>query len=235
MPLLSLAQILFSQGFGSRRDCQALILSGRVELAGVVCLRPDARVATEDLVFTVDGADWPYHERALVMLNKPAGYECSRRPSHRPSVLALLPAPLRARGVQPVGRLDADSTGLLLLTDDGALLHRLTAPKWHLPKLYLATCAEPVRAEQIERLRAGVVLRDDPAPVRAQAVERIDSHRLSLTLTEGRYHQVRRMVAAAGNHVSALHRSRFGALDLPADLAPGQWRFLRSARAVLGQ
>jgi 16S rRNA pseudouridine516 synthase len=150
-------------------------------------------------------------------------------------VLSLLPEPLRRRGVQPVGRLDADTTGLLLLTDDGALLHRLTSPKRHLPKVYLATCAEPVQPEQIERLRAGVVLRDDPVPVRAHEVERIDSHRLSLTLTAGRYHQVRRMVAAAGNHVSALHRSRFGALELPADLAPGQWRFLTDARAVLGR
>ncbi len=233
MPLLSLAQILFSQGFGTRRDCKALILAGRVELAGVVCLQPDFRVATEDLVFRVDGADWPYHEHALVVLNKPAGYECSQRPTHHPSVLSLLPEPLRRRSVQPVGRLDADTTGLLLLTDDGALLHRLTSPKRHVPKTYLATCVKPVRPEQIERLREGVVLRDDPVPVRAHEVERIDSYRLSLTLTAGRYHQVRRMVAAAGNHVSALHRTRFGVLELPADLAPGQWRFLTGARAVL--
>jgi 16S rRNA pseudouridine516 synthase len=120
------------------------------------------------------------------MLHKPAGYECSQKPRHHPSVMSLLAAPLRARGVQPIGRLDEDTTGLLLLTDDGALIHRLTSPKHHVPKVYEVGCKHPVDDGQLARLRAGVVLDDDPAPVRAAAAERTGENSLALTLTEGR-------------------------------------------------
>jgi 16S rRNA pseudouridine516 synthase len=134
--------------------------------------------------------------------------------------------------VQPVGRLDEDTTGLLLFTDDGALIHKLTSPKRHVPKLYRADCAEPVTATQVKRLLDGVVLHDDPQPVRAEACEVAGEHRLLLTLTEGKYHQVKRMVAAAGNAVQALHRLRFGALALPEDLPPGAWRWVE--RSAIG-
>jgi len=226
-----LAQILFSQGFGSRRECAALLASGEVRLGGRVLDDTDEDLATDGLVLNVQGADWPFHEHALVMLHKPAGYECSTRPGRWPSVLSLLPPPLRRRGVQPVGRLDADTTGLLLATDDGALLHRLTSPKHHVAKVYEVTTKHPVDDELVERLRGGVVLRDDPQPVRAAAVERTGERRLSLTITEGRYHQVKRMVAAAGNRVEALHRSAFGPWTLPAELAPGHWQWLEAAGA----
>ena len=152
----------------------------------------------------------PYYYRALVLLHKPAGTECSQKPRHHPSVLTLLPAPLRTRGVQPVGRLDEDTTGLLLLTDDGALIHRLTSPKHHVPKVYEVGTKHPVDAGQVERLRGGVVLDDDPAPVRAAACEATGERSLRLVLTEGKYHQVKRMVAAVGNRVETLHRSAFG-------------------------
>jgi 16S rRNA pseudouridine516 synthase len=138
-------------------------------------------------------------------------------------VLALLPAPLRQRGAQPVGRLDADTTGALLLTDDGALLHRLTSPRHHVSKVYEVTARHPVSDAQVERLLQGVVLVDSPRPVRAAACERTGTHALRLTLTEGKYHQVKRMLAAVGNRVEALHRSAFGDVRLPADMAPGQW------------
>jgi 16S rRNA pseudouridine516 synthase len=234
MPRVRLSQVLFSQGFGTRRECDALLRAGRVTLAGSDGAPLPAEVETDGLLFTVDGVAWPYHAHALVALHKPAGYECSQTPSHHPTVMSLLPAPLRTRGVQPVGRLDADTTGLLLLTDDGALLHRLTSPKRHVPKVYVARCAEPVTPAQMQRLRDGVALKDDPRPARVQQAELRDPTTLELTLTEGRYHQVKRMVAAAGNHVAALHRQRFGALELPADLAPGQWRFLPGPQVVLG-
>ncbi|MCA3223682.1 MAG: 16S rRNA pseudouridine(516) synthase [Burkholderiales bacterium] len=220
---MTLSQLLFSQGFGTRRECEALIRAGRVYIDDAAVMDAAAEVDTRGLQFSVDGVCWPYHARAVVALNKPAGYECSQKPSHHPSVLSLLPPPLRARGVQPVGRLDADSTGLLLLTDDGALIHRLTSPRRHVRKVYQVLCAAPVSAAQIALLEAGVVLRDDPQPVRAQDVQAVGERTLLLTLTEGKYHQVKRMLAAAGNHVAQLHRLRFGAFDLPADLAPGQW------------
>ena len=223
---MKLAQILFSQGFGARRECEGLIASGLVTVDGAPCDDPFREFAPTGLHFTVRGERWPYFEKALVLLNKPAGYECSQKPKHHPSVMNLLPGPLRRREVQPVGRLDEDTTGLLLLTDDGALIHRLTSPKKHVPKVYEVGCKHAVDAKQLERLLAGVVLDDSPVPVHAAACEAIGENGLRLTLLEGKYHQVKRMVAAVGNRVETLHRSRFGALALPADLAPGQWRWL---------
>jgi len=223
---VQLRQILFSQGFGSRRECDALILSGLVQVGGLSADDPGADFAIEGLVFSVQGRPWAFHAKALLMLHKPAGYECSRKPRHHPGVLSLLPAPLRVRGVQPVGRLDEDSTGLLLLTDDGPLIHKLSSPRRHVPKRYRVDCAEPVSAAQRQQLLAGVVLRDDPLPVRAATCEASGDRQLLLTLTEGKYHQVKRMLAAVGNHVQALHRVSFGALVLPEDLAPGQWRWV---------
>jgi 16S rRNA pseudouridine516 synthase len=221
----TLAQILFTQGFGTRRHCAALITNGEVKVGGAVCDDPHAALPVEGLEFAVQGQAWRYHAKALVMLHKPAGYECSTKPRHHPSVLTLLPAPLRERGVQPVGRLDADTTGLLLLTDDGPLIRRLTSPKHHVAKVYEVTCKHALAGDTVPRLLAGVVLDDDPQPVRAEACEATGERQLRLTLTEGRYHQVKRMLAAAGNRVEALHRSAFGGLALPLDLPPGAWRW----------
>ena len=223
---MRLAQILFTQGFGSRRECVGRVLAGEVTIDGTVHDDPDEDLPTEGLVFTVAGRGWPFRDKALIVLHKPAGYECSMKPRHHPSVMSLLPLPLRVRGLQPVGRLDEDTTGLLLLTDDGPLIHRLTSPKHKVPKVYEVTARHPVDARQLQALVDGVVLDDDPAPARALAAETdADGKLLRLTLAEGRYHQVKRMVAAVGNRCDGLHRSRFGALALPADLAPGQWRW----------
>ncbi len=228
------SQVLYSQGFGTRRECDALVLAGLVSHAGLQVNDPLDAVDTAGLVFEVHGQPWPFRDKALIVLHKPPGYECSQKPKHHPSVMNLLPSPLRLRNVQPVGRLDEDTTGLLLLTDDGALIHRLTSPKKHVPKVYEIVTADPVTAQQIGELLRGVVLHDDPAPVSAAACEQTGSHALRMTLLEGKYHQVKRMVAAAGNTVLRLHRSRYGVLALPPDLAPGQWRWLDGPQAVLG-
>jgi 16S rRNA pseudouridine516 synthase len=228
------SQVLFSQGFGTRRECEALLLAGFVSQCGQTVLDPLNEVDTVDLVFEVRGQSWPYREKALIVLHKPAGYECSRKPKHHPSVMNLLPSPLRLRQVQAVGRLDEDTTGLLLLTDDGALIHRLTSPKKHVPKVYEIETADPVTGLQIGELLRGVVLHDDPQPVRAAACEQTAERAMRMTLLEGKYHQVKRMVAAAGNTVIRLHRSVYGVLVLPPDLAPGQWRWLEGPQAVLG-
>ena len=231
---MKLSQVLFCQGFGARRECEGLILGGHVTLGGQVCDDPHLDVDTDGLVFGVRGQIWPFHAKALVLLNKPTGYECSQKPKHHPSVMSLLPLPLRVRGLQPVGRLDEDTTGLLLLTDDGALIHRLTSPKKHVAKVYEIETIEPVTDVQVEELLRGVVLHDDPLPVRAAACEKTGDHALRMTLLEGKYHQVKRMVAATGNTVQGLHRSRYGELVLPNELMAGQWRWLPGARAVLG-
>ena len=223
---MRLEQILFSQGFGARRVCAGLVAAGAVKVNGEVADDPGQDFNTEDLRFEVQGVVWRYRAQALLMLHKPAGYECSQKPRHHPSVMSLLPAPLRQRGVQPIGRLDEDTTGLLLFTDDGQLIHRLTSPKHHVPKVYQVTAKHPMSDEQLQQLRDGVVLDDDPAPVAAIAAERTGELTFALTLAEGKYHQVKRMLAAVGNRCEALHRSDFGSLALPADLGVGRWRWV---------
>lgn len=238
-PMMRLSQILFSQGFGTRRLCAGLIHHGEVKVHGEVVDDPDAEFEPVGLSFEVSGKTWPYYERALILLNKPSGYECSQKPKHHPSVMSLLPPPLRERNVQPIGRLDEDTTGLLLLTDDGALIHKLTSPKHHVPKIYEARCKHPVTPEQIEKLLAGVELREPemkphqrPEQVKAEGAEAFDTHGLRLTLIEGKYHQVKRMAAAVGNRVEALHRPQFGALKLPDDLKPGEWMWVSSPSLI---
>ena len=233
-PTRRLDDLLFSQGFGSRRECAGLLGAGLVRIAGTVQTDPASAWPAEGLALEVEGQPWTCQAQALVLLHKPAGYECSQKPSHWPSVLLLLPAALRRRGVQPVGRLDQDTTGLLLLTDDGALIHRLTSPKHHLPKVYEVACTRPVDEAQIRRLLGGVVLDDSPSPVRAEGCEATGPQSLRLTLVQGKYHQVKRMLAAVGNHCERLHRSAFGALTLDAGPAAGEWRFVSPAeRAAL--
>ncbi len=233
---MQLQDILYSQGFGTRRVCAGLIQQGLVTVSGVITTDASADVDTAGLVFEVQGRAWEFHDKAYVMLHKPAGTECSQKPSTYPSIYTLLPAPQRQRpqkgpvqGVQAVGRLDQDTTGLLLLTDDGQFIHRMNSPRHHVPKVYEVTTKHPLDETQVARLLAGVVLDDDPAPVRAAACEIVGDHTLRLTLTEGKYHQVKRMLAAVSNRVEGLHRSRMGNLALPADLAPGQWRWLSEA------
>jgi 16S rRNA pseudouridine516 synthase len=220
---MKLQQILFSQGFGTRRACAGLVYAGLVRHAGRELDDPDEDLPTEGLVLNVEGRDWPFHAQALVMLHKPAGYECSQKPKHHPSVLTLLPPPLRQRGLQPIGRLDEDTTGLL-----AADRRRQADPQAHLAQ---APCAQGLRGDLQAPAggrcgappagRGGAGRR--PRPGGRGRLRAVDETHLRLTLTEGKYHQVKRMVAAVGNRVEALHRSRFGPLALPADLAPGQW------------
>ena len=233
----ALQDILFSQGFGTRRVCTGLVQQGWVQIGEerVACVDPLALFDVAGFVYWVQGQRWIHQKLAYVLLNKPAGYECSQKPSTYPSVYTLLPGPLRERGggaaagVQAVGRLDQDTTGLLLMSDDGKFIHRMTSPKHHVPKVYEAQVKHPLTPEQVQRLLDGVVLDDDPKPVRAQACSAVGELHLRLTLTEGKYHQVKRMVAAVGNRVEGLHRSAIGGLTLGEDLAEGQWRWLTAA------
>lgn len=237
---MQLQEILYSQGFGTRRVCAGLVQQGWVQLyeagradAPQTCTDALADVNPAGLRFRVQGVDWQYQEQAYVLLHKPAGTECSQKPSAHPSIYTLLPAPLRQRpckgaiqGVQAVGRLDQDTTGLLLLSDDGQFIHRMSSPKKQVPKVYRVQLKHAATPEQLQRLLAGVVLDDDPKPVKAAACELRGPTQVDFTLTQGKYHQVKRMWAAVGNRVEGLHRLRIGALELPADLAPGQWRWL---------
>jgi 16S rRNA pseudouridine516 synthase len=222
----ALERLLHSQGFGSRKECRALIRHGRVSVGGEIVDDPFREFATEGFAFAFDGEEWVYQARAYLMLNKPAGYECSHQPKHHASVYALLPPPLNGRGVQSLGRLDEDTTGLLLFSDDGQFIHSIISGKRKVPKTYRVTAKHSVDDAQLAALLAGVQLADEPGLVVAAGCERVGEREILLTVTEGRYHQVKRMLAAVGNRVEALCRVAIGGLALPGDLPPGAWRWL---------
>ena len=237
---VKLEQILFSQGFGARKLCRLLIARGAVEVDCKACTDPaaDWDVTADSpegngFEFCVEGVRWQYHAKAYLMLHKPADFECSQKPKSHPSVYTLLPAPLRTREVQAVGRLDQDTTGMLLFSDDGQFIHRMTSPRHEVPKIYEVVTGEPVTALQVASLIEGVVLDDSPDTVRALACTLTLSGKLRLTLTSGKYHQVKRMLAAVSNHVESLHRSQIGQLPMPMDLAVGQWRWLTPRELLL--
>ena len=234
MSKLSLDRILQSQGFGTRKYCRALIEDGEVAIAGAAHTNYKTTLDTDALVLTVFGDEWVVRERVYVALNKPANYECSRKPSHHPGVLTLLPEQFTWRDVQPVGRLDHDTTGMLLMSDDGPFIHAQSSPKRHVPKIYQATTQEAVTEALIDELLAGVKLHDEPAPLKALSCVRHGEHQIEIVLEQGKYHQVKRMLAAAGNHCLALHRSAIGTLTLDAlGLAEGEWCYLDQAQRDL--
>ena len=225
---MELERLLRSQGFGSRSECRALVHSGRVCVQGETCDDPFEEFAPAGLRFSVDGTPWTYREKAYIALHKPADFECSHKPKFHPSVYTLLPRPLVTRGVQAIGRLDEDTTGLLLMSDDGQFIHQCTSPRKVVPKVYEVTTKHAIDAPQISALLNGVLLNDETTPIAAAACERISDHLLRLTVTEGKYHQVKRMVAAASNRVVALHRVSIGGFELPATLKPGEWMWLEA-------
>jgi 16S rRNA pseudouridine516 synthase len=226
--------ILQSQGFGTRKWCRELIAAGEVSIAGATVADYRTAYETAGLAFTIFDETWICREHVYIALNKPANYECSRKPSHHPGVLGLLPEQFTWRDIQPVGRLDHDTTGLLLMSDDGAFIHRQSSPKRHIPKIYAATTHDPVTPELIALLLAGVQLHDEPAPLAAVTCRQLDAHRLEIVLEQGKYHQVKRMLAAAGNHCTALRRSAIGGLTLDAlGLDVGAWCYLDEAQLAL--
>ena len=226
-PQLSLDRILQSQGFGTRKWCRSLIEDGEVKIEGVAVTDYRTTFQPQGLHFELFGEVWPYREHVYIALNKPANFECSRKPSHHPGVLTLLSEQCAWRDVQPVGRLDHDTTGLLLLSDDGAFIHAQSSPKRHVPKVYLATTHEPVTDELIAQMLSGVALHDEPAPLFALVCKKVAEFQCEIVLEQGKYHQVKRMLAAAGNHCSALQRTAVGRLALSdLGLDEGEWCYL---------
>jgi len=223
---MTLEKIIQRQGFGSRKLCRSMIKSGRIKVNGAVCANPDADFLTDNLIFEVDGVAWSYRRHVYLAMNKPAGIECSHQPQHHGSVFSLLPPHLVQRGVQCVGRLDQDTTGLLLFSDDGAFIHTYSAPKKKVRKVYEVCVKHPIQSEQINALKSGLQLHDEPTPLAAICCEQIGERKLHLTLAEGKYHQVKRMIAAAGNRVEKLHRITIGGFTLDETLAEGTWRWL---------
>jgi len=234
MSKLSLDRILQSQGFGSRKYCRSLIEDGEVVINGVAVEDYRTPLDTEGLAFTLFEEEWTYREHLYIALNEPADFECSRKPSHHPGVLSILPEQFSWRDVQPVGRLDHDTTGLLLMSDDGAFIHAQSSPKRHVPKVYVATTHEEIDDALIAQLLAGVQLHDERELLAAVTCRKLDTHLLEIVLEQGKYHQVKRMLAAAGNHCSALQRSAIGGLQLvDLELELGQWCYLDAEQLAL--
>jgi 16S rRNA pseudouridine516 synthase len=228
---LRLDRLLANLGYGSRKEMQGLARMGAIRLDGEAVRDAEGRIAvTPDLPrrLTVQGKPLDPLPGMALMLHKPLGVTCSHKEAG-PLVYDLLPARWRRRdpALSTVGRLDKDTSGLLLLTDDGALLHRIISPKSHMPKRYRATLARPLTGSEGATFASGsLMLEADDKPLLPAVLEPISETEAFLTITEGRYHQVRRMFAAVGNHVLALHRDRIGGLDLPADLADGHHRLM---------
>ena len=223
-----LDRLLANLGYGSRREANALVRDGLVTLDGRALTDSAEHVSlTPDLParLRIDGAPLDPPPPLTLILHKPLGVVCSHKEAGR-SVYELLPSRWRRRDppLSTVGRLDADTTGLLLITDDGALLHRIISPRNHVPKAYVANLARPLDGHEAALFASGeLVLEGETTPLAPAQLEPLGLSQARLIITEGRYHQVRRMFAAAGNHVEQLHRERIGGLLLPQDLQPGSF------------
>ncbi|GAC1411586.1 MAG: 16S rRNA pseudouridine(516) synthase [Burkholderiaceae bacterium] len=227
MRTLTLDRILQSQGVGSRKYCRDLIMAGEVTIRGALCTNYRESFNPTGLIFGLFEEEWQYREQVYIALHKPAGFECSRKPSHHPSVLTILPEQFTWRDVQSVGRLDHDTTGLLLMSDDGPFIHAQSSPKRHVPKRYRATTHEPVTPALVAQLRTGVRLHDELAPLAAIECHVVGDNLLEIVLEQGKYHQVKRMLASAGNHCMALERTAIGRLTLEMlALDQGEWCYL---------
>jgi 16S rRNA pseudouridine516 synthase len=233
-PMLRLDRLLANLGYGSRREVQQLIGAGLVTLDGDVIGDSDQRIAiTPDLSarMIVDEEPLDPPPGFCLMLHKPLGVTCSHK-ELGPLVYSLLPERWRRRepAISSIGRLDKETSGLLLMTDDGALLHRIISPRSNVSKRYDVTLDRPLRGDEGNIFASGeLMLEGETKPLLPAEMEMVSSTRAYVTVTEGRYHQVRRMFAATGNHVTSLHRDRVGGLSLPEDLAAGQFRILGQA------
>ncbi len=208
----------------TRTQAGKSIRQGLVSINGELVKQAARQVSVTDQV-ELDGEPLQLIGPRYIMLHKPAGYVCANDDPEHPIVFTLLDEPLVER-LHTVGRLDLDTTGLLLLTDDGQWSHRLTSPKHHVAKTYRVWTADPIPADAIAQFAAGVMLRGEKEPTKPAQLERVATHEALLTIHEGRYHQVKRMFAAIGNKVERLHRERIGALQLPVELAEGEYRSL---------
>ncbi|MBO9709566.1 MAG: 16S rRNA pseudouridine(516) synthase [Caulobacter sp.] len=236
-PLMArLDRLLANLGYGGRRDVQALIAGGKVTLDGVALKNSAQKIAvTADLPQHLKIRGVPVDPPAplVLMMNKPLGVVCSHREDGE-RIYDLLPRRWQARdpALSSVGRLDKDTSGLILITDDGDFLHRVISPKRHVPKVYRAVLDRPLNGTEGATFAEGaLMLEGEEKPLLPAELEVLGEREARLTITEGRYHQVRRMFAAVGNHVTALHRERIGGVALPDDLAPGEHRILSAAQA----
>ena len=225
MPALTLERLLASMGYGSRKESRALVRMGLVELDGNVLEDPFMEFAERPESITVNGEEVPTVDKLYVMMHKPLDVECSHNARDHQSVFSLLPDRFTAMSIQTVGRLDADSEGLLLLSNQGDFIHKVESPKKGLLKRYRVTLAREFTDAQKQELLKGVMLKGERREVLAREIE-VEGDSVIVAIGEGLYHQVRRMFAAVGNHVETLERISIGPVQLDASLGRGGWRFL---------
>ncbi|MDO5073322.1 MAG: pseudouridine synthase [Neisseria animaloris] len=225
---MQLLKYIQSQGIGSRKQCQWLIENDCIAINGTIRNHPKDNIIPDEVAsLEIDGEPFivvpvPYF---YILLNKPAGYETSHKPQHHPSVFSLFPDHMRQLDMQAVGRLDADTTGVLLVTNDGQFNHRMTSPKHKVSKLYQVILKHPADDTLCKTLKTGVLLHDENEIVAATEAVLENPTTLLMTITEGKYHQVKRMISAAGNRVKQLHRRKFGDWHCE-NLPPGDWKFI---------
>lgn len=229
-----LEKMLQSQGFGSRKHCQQLIKNGAIAIQGEVMTNAKHKLDLNHLSFSVYGERFDYRENVYIALNKPQDYECSHQATHHFSVFDFFNDVLMNRGLQCVGRLDQDTSGLLLLTDDGQFLQALTHPKKHVAKVYQMQTVDPLTEQQILQLQQGVELHNESGIFAATNVVQLAENELQMTIHQGVYHQVKRMLAAVGNKVERLQRQQIGALTLP-ELEQGKWIYLNAEQVELAK
>jgi len=229
---VKLLKLIANLGYGTRREVAALFADGRVRSAGGAQLHEKSACEYADI--RIDGAALDPPPGSVLVMHKPCGYTCSTT-DPKLVIYDLLPERFRFRSpiMASVGRLDRQTSGLLLLTDDGQLLHKITSPKTHLPKTYIAELAQPLAGHEAAIFASGTLMLDgETTPLRPAELHAISANCVRVTISEGRYHQIRRMFACVGNHVETLHRSRIGGLELGA-LASGQWRVLTGSELGL--
>ena len=237
-PTSRVDKLLSSMGYGSRKEMARLAKAGGIILNGAELLDVTMRIpVTPDLPtrMEIDGEALDPVAGMVILLNKPLGMTCSHK-EEGALVYDILPERWKSRdpAISTIGRLDKQTSGLLLLTDDGDLLHRVISPKRHVKKTYRATLARPLNGTEGEIFASGqLMLEGEDKPLAPAELEMISTTEALLSVTEGRYHQVRRMFAATGNHVNALHRERLGGLSLPEGMGPGQWKLLSAEDIAL--
>lgn len=220
---MRLDKLIASQGKYSRSDVKKLIRDGLVTVDGEKAATSDIQVNPETSEVVVDGTPLRYREHVYIMLNKPAGVVSATDDREHETVLDLVPDGLKRPGLFPAGRLDADTTGFVLITDDGDFAHKILSPKNHVEKTYIAELADPISGEDVEKLESGIVLKDETRCLPAK-INVFDERKIEIKICEGKYHQIKRMIAATGNRVLVLKRTKIGGLPLDIDLLPGNCR-----------
>ncbi len=225
MPVLRLDRMLSGQGLGTRKEIKEILGRGAVTVNGKCVLRPEIKIDTGKDTVCFQGRPVLFREHVYIMMNKPAGVISASDDPKEPTVIDLLPAELRRSGLFPAGRLDRDTEGLLIITDDGNLAHDILSPKKHVQKKYIADIDAPVTSEQAERFENGIVIDGGYACLPAK-LEIIKDTQVRITIHEGKYHQIKRMFEALGREVVYLKRTDMGGLSLDTSLAPGESREL---------